>query len=279
MTGELADCFRKKADGVRQILAAVQEAAPGCEICAYLVDGRFATLDEARELPQLAAASNWRALAQFACRFAENRPCLLIDIGSTTTDMIPLMDGGPCSRGFSDTERLLARALIYTGVGRTPICALMHELPWRGGLCPVAAEFFATTADVYVLLGDMAEQPLTTDTADGRPLTKEFARERLARMICADANTFSDGDAVAAATCIRDRQAAVLADALRAIENAAPHRIERYVVSGQGEFLARRIITEVLAKPSVFSLSDALGPQVSTCAPAHALAVLACERH
>ena len=89
--------------------------------------------------------------------------------------------------GCNDTDRLLAGELVYTGVGRTPICAITDWLPWRDARCPVAAEVFATAADAYVILGDLPEQPTDTSTADGRPLTKEFARERLARMICADA--------------------------------------------------------------------------------------------
>ncbi len=98
MTGELCDCFRTKAEGVRHILAAVEQIAVGKGVEVYLTDGRFVTISAARESPHLAAASNWRALAQFACRFMSNDAGLLIDVGSTTTDVIPLVDGRVAAR-------------------------------------------------------------------------------------------------------------------------------------------------------------------------------------
>jgi len=282
MTGELADCFRTKAEGVRHILAAVREAAAGREVRVYLVDGRLASLGEACESPQLAAASNWHVLAQFACRFVDGRSAVLIDIGSTTTDIIPLADGRPSAGGWNDTDRLLAGELVYTGVGRTPLCAVTHELPWQAARCPIAAELFATTADAYVLLGELPERPNCLETADGRPLTKEFARERLARMICADAATFSDEDAIRAAAHVRDCQVAAIGDALRAVAGASATAFETFITSGQGEFLARRVIAETTAQARLVSLSEQLGPETSACAPAHAVAALArewCERH
>src|SRR3990172_4014916 len=48
MTGELCDCFRTKADGVRHILAAVEMAAGPRDVVVYLVDGRLVSVDEAR---------------------------------------------------------------------------------------------------------------------------------------------------------------------------------------------------------------------------------------
>ena len=170
--------------------------------------------DEARELPHLAAASNWHALARFACRFVRGASGLLVDIGSTTTDIVPMVGGRPRPRAVDDTGRLVSGELVYSGVGRTPVCAVVRHLPWRGGECPVAAELFATTADAYVVLGEMTEEPTATWTADGRPLTVEHSRARLARMICADVAQVTREDAAAAAAHVRpavgpvDRRAA-----------------------------------------------------------------------
>lgn len=277
MTGELCDSFRTKADGVRHILAAVEEVAAGREVGVYLVDGRFASTGEACELPRLAAASNWRALAQFACRFVGVRTGLMIDVGSTTTDVILFKDGCVAARGTSDTERLLVGELVYTGVGRTPLCAVTHSLPYCDKMCPVAAEFFATTADVYVTLGEIAEQPEAAWTADGRPLTRPNARGRLARMICADRSTFDDDDARCAAEAVRDAQLAQLRHAVEQVLSAISGPPARFVVSGAGEFLAARIVKQIWAHGQVISMATELGAEVSACAPAHALAVLARE--
>jgi probable H4MPT-linked C1 transfer pathway protein len=258
-------------------LAAVAEAAAGRDVRVYLVDGRFVSLDEARELPHPAAASNWHALARFAGRYAEGRAGLLVDIGSTTTDIVPLADGRPCARGANDTERLLAGELVYTGVSRTPICAVTRTLPWRSRQCAIASEVFATTADAYIMLGESAEEPLATWTADGRPLTKPFARERLARMVCADRTIFDEQDAMRAAEFVRDAQVAQLRDAVSLVGLLSESRPMFAVISGAGEFLARRVLADIRVECSIVSLSDRFGGDVSACAPAHALAVLAAE--
>jgi probable H4MPT-linked C1 transfer pathway protein len=277
MTGELCDAFRTKAEGVRCILKAVEAAAAGREILVYLVDGRLVSVDEASERPLLAAASNWHALAQFACRFVGERAGLLIDVGSTTTDVVPIVGGRVAARGANDTDRLLASELVYTGVGRTPLCAVTHALPYRGRECPVAAELFATTADAYVVLGELPERPMDTGTADGRPLTRLYARERLARMICADGTTFDDRDARYAAEAIRALQLAQLRNAVDEAVLGMPVPLECFVVSGAGEFLAVQLAVETQARGRVISLTSQLGAIASVCAPAHALAVLARE--
>jgi len=278
MTGELCDCFRTKAEGVRHILDAVDKASAGRDVWIYLVNGQLVAHDEAREKPQLAAASNWHALANFACRFIEeSERGFLIDIGSTTTDIVPLASGRPVPLACSDTERLVAGELVYTGVGRTPICAVVKSLPWRGRDCPVAAELFATTADAYVMLGDLPERPEAAGTADGRPLTLEYSRERLARMICADRTLFSPADAMNAAHAIRNAQLTQLRNALFQVIERQPQSPGPYIVSGTGEFLARLLIAECHSSATRISLGDRLGPAVSGCAPAHALAVFADE--
>ena len=215
MTGELCDCFRTKAEGVRHILAAVSAVADRREVRVYLTDGRFVSVDEANESPSLAAASNWRALAEFACRYAAGGAGLVIDVGSTTTDIVPIIGGRVAPRGSNDTERLALGELLYSGVGRTPVCAVTRWLPWRDTLCPVAAELFSTTADAYLLLAEISEDPAAAWTADGRPLTMECARQRLARQICADAEDLSPGDLNRMAGFIRNAQLTQLKEAIQ----------------------------------------------------------------
>lgn len=278
MTGELCDCFESKAEGVRAILAAVEFAAGETPISVYLTDGQLVNAAAARQAPQLAAASNWHALAAFCGRFAGDGGAILVDLGSTTADVIPLAAAGPLARGRNDTERLAFGELVYTGVERTPVMAVVDHLPWRGRQCAVAAELFATTSDAYLLLGEAAEDAASVDTADGRPRVLAAARARLARMIGADAEMFTEVDARAAATAVRAAQLAALRDAIA----RAAARLEAVpatmVVSGQGEFLLRELAASLPWRPAVISLSAELGSEVSRCAPAHALAVLARER-
>ena len=203
MTGELADCFETKAEGMRAITGALVEGTAGRDLRIYLTDGSFVPPAIAIARPLEAAASNWHALARFAARYIRTGNGLLIDIGSTTCDVIPLVDGRVTALGRTDPDRLLAGELVYTGVVRSPVCAVAPTLPWRGQSCPTAHELFATTRDAYLILGELAEDPAATDTADGRPATRTAAHDRLARAICADRDMFGAADALAAARAIR----------------------------------------------------------------------------
>src|SRR5262245_48217157 len=66
MTGELADCFESKADGIKFILQAVSTGSGNRHTRVYLVDGRLVSPQVALTLPQLVAAANWHVLARFA---------------------------------------------------------------------------------------------------------------------------------------------------------------------------------------------------------------------
>ncbi len=277
MTGELADCFATKVEGVQFILNALTTAADGRHTRVYLNNGMLVAPQIALKQPLMAAAANWHALARFAGRHAAKGPGLMIDVGSTTCDIIPLMDGKPAAQGKTDTERLLASELVYTGVERSPVCALVNAFPWRQQQCPVAHELFATSWDAYLILGDLPEEPNSSHTADGRPATKAAARDRLARQICADRDSFSEEDARAAAEAVGRAQLAKVAVAIGQVVGRMPAPPETIVISGRGEFLARRALERMKVAGKIVSLSDVLGPMLSRCATAHAVAFLARE--
>ena len=276
MTGELCDCFATKAEGVRHILDALVTASDGRHTRIYQTNGMIVSPQVAARQPLLVAAANWHALARFAGRYARQGAGLLVDIGSTTCDIIPLSAGRPAAEGATDPERLLAGELVYTGVERSPVCALVDSLPWRKRQCPVAQEVFATTWDAYLTLGDLPEEPLSTHTADRRGATKEAARDRLARSICADREMFDEADAQRAAEAVARSQAAKIAVAVAQVIGRLPGPPETIVISGRGEFVARRVLERMqVACAKTVSLAEELGPDLSRAATAHALAVLA----
>lgn len=282
MTGELCDCFESKAAGVRYILEAVKSGSDNRHARVYLTDGRMVTPQVALTLPQLAAASNWHALARFAGRYAPQGASLLLDVGSTTCDVVPLVDGKPVAAGRTDTERLLAGELVYTGIERSPVCAVAPQVLYRGRQCPLAQELFATMQDAYVLLDRLPENPTTINTADGRPLTKTHARLRLARAIAADGDEFNHRDAVAAAQGLAEAQQTLLAAGIenvcqRLSDELSAGPIAAVILSGHGEFLARGALAALEIDVPLVSLARQIGPGPSRAAPAHALAVLARE--
>ena len=277
MTGELADCYATKTEGVNSILDAIEVAADRRHTRVYLTSGMLVAMGIARRQPLLAAASNWHALAKFAGRYAPSGVGMVIDIGSTTTDIIPLADGLPTTIGRTDTNRLLNGELVYSGVERTPLCAVLTAAPFRGRKCPMAAEVFATTLDVYVTLGELSEEKANPHTADRRAATKEASRDRLARSICADRETFTETDAKTMAEAVAEKQLARIATALKHVLDRMPESPSTVVISGRGEFLARKVVEAVGLMPRIVSLGKELGVELSRCAAAHALAVLAKE--
>jgi probable H4MPT-linked C1 transfer pathway protein len=271
MTGELCDCFGTKREGVLAILDAVSAAAGPTPVRVWQTDGRLVDLAAARSAPLKAAAANWLALATFAGRFAPRGPALLIDVGSTTTDIVPLLDGRPVPRGRSDPERLRSSELAYTGVIRTPLCAILAT---RG-----AAEFFATTRDVFLLLGRLPEDPSDCDTADSRPATRAYAEARVARMMGADLETSTADERRKLAKFALLRQVRHVGGCIETVAKSLPRLPEAIILAGVGEFLAQLALSQQKAvQPcSVVSLSRELGPEVSKAACAYALAVIAAE--
>ncbi|MCA9124726.1 MAG: H4MPT-linked C1 transfer pathway protein [Planctomycetaceae bacterium] len=277
MTGELADCFESKSAGVEFILDALHCASDGRHTRVYLSDGSLVTLQVAKSRPASVAAANWHALARFAARYTDGLPSLLVDIGSTTCDVIPLLDGEPATNQRADTARLLRGELIYAGVERTPVCSLVTSLPYRGQSCPIARELFATTCDVYTLLGKLPEKPMSRNTADGRAVTKAAARARLARMICADVDDFNHRDAALAAEAVSNAFTQELIRGITQVIAGYSFEPGRIILSGIGAFAAKKALEQAELPWKQVFLANEIGPAASCCAPAHALAVLARE--
>jgi probable H4MPT-linked C1 transfer pathway protein len=279
MTAELCDCFPTKRVGVNAVLDAVLEGLPRQTIAIWGVDGEFHRVDDIRRQPLLAAAANWLALATLAARLIPESRGVLIDIGSTTTDLVPLDRGRVAARGRSDTERLQLGELVYAGTRRTPVCALATELSFRGVPTGLAAEIFASTLDVYLTLGDIPPDPRDLSTADGRPATVSCARDRLARMVGADREGFSADDALAFA---QEADQCLLRRLQLVAERACQPTIGRpaaAVVAGSGEFLARRLAQRIIEPGgTIIGFREAWGAVASSAGCAHALAALAFER-
>jgi probable H4MPT-linked C1 transfer pathway protein len=275
MTAELADCFATKREGVWFVLDAFQSAFPAVAPWIYGVDGAFRSSEEARQAPHEVAASNWRASATLVARSFPD--ALFIDVGSTTTDLIPIVSGRVASRGHSDTARLTSGELVYTGALRTPVSAIVKSVPVGGSRCRVAAEHFAIAADAYRWLERIGDAGYSCETPDGRGRSRNEAGARLARMVCADLDTLDEQHLTAIAEEIAQRQIRQIACGLRQIIRrlgaAAPAVA---VLAGQGTFLARQAAEACGLEAR--ELATELGSDAARAAPAVAVAVLLAER-
>ena len=270
MTAELSDEFRTKREGVGFVLDAVEAAVPG-RVLAFTTAGELVSLAEARARPLDVAAANWVASALAVG--ALHPDALMLDVGSTTADVIPIAAGRVAAAGRNDLDRLLAGELVYTGALRTNLAAIAPRVPIRGRWCPVASELFAISADVHLILGHLAPEAYTCPTPDGRAASVEYARERVARLVCADVEQLEPGEV--------ERIAAYLhAEQVRQIEVAARQVGTRFagappvVTLGVGAFIARAA-AERLGRPVVEMPWSAAQRDA---APAAALAELAAAR-
>ncbi len=218
------------------------------------------------------------ATARLAARLADE--ALLIDVGSTTTDIVLLARGAPCPAGRTDTERLISGELVYTGMLRTPPASLTEVVPLAGGWCRVAPEHFAVTADVYRVLEAIDDAAYTVPTPDGRGTGRKESAARLARIVCSDLATLGMPAVEAIAAWIQHRQVARIADAVRQVLSRAGGRAAPMaIVAGIGASLADEAARSAgLETARLASLLRGIGGDGwDQAAPSAALALLLAE--
>src|SRR5918998_2923937 len=235
MTAELSDAFRTKREGVAFVLDAARDALGSRPLRVLTVAGELVPVEAARARPWDVAAANWVATA---LAVADAQPdALLIDVGSTTADIVPIAGGRVAATGHNDLERLLAGELVYTGVLRTNLAAIAPRVPVRGGRCPVASEYFAISGDVQLVLGHLTPEAYDCTTPDGRPATVAFARERIARLVCSDVEQLDETEIDAIAVYLHGEQVRQIEAAARRV--APPEG--PVVAAGSGAFLGREV--------------------------------------
>ena len=273
MTAELSDAFRTKREGVSFVLDAAEEALGDRPLSVLTTTGELVSVAAARARPWDVAAANWMATALAVA--GAHPDALLIDIGSTTTDIVPIAAGRVAATGHDDLGRLLAGELVYTGALRTNLAAIAPRVPVRGGWCPVASECFAISADVHLVLGHLAQEAYDCPTPDGRPAAVAFARERIARLVCSDADQLDPGEIDAIAAFLGAEQLRQIDEAARRVQRPLPLRAP-VVAVGTGAFLGREVAA-CLGR----AVADAPAPWGATgaeMAPAAALAALLAGR-
>ena len=269
MTAELSQLFRTKREGVGFVLDAVESSWPRALVRVFTVDGRFLDPCQARLEPLAVAAANWAATARAV---APHHPdALLIDVGTTTTDIVPIVGGLVAAHGRTDPERLAWGELVYTGALRTPAEAIAAHVPVGGLATGVSAEGFALAGDVHLWRGDLAAADYSVAPPDGRPAIRAFAGERLARVVCGDRELLDEGDVTAIADALADAQAGHITAAIARVRANHPS-IRTAVVTGLGAFLGER--SARAAGLRIVPLSSELGEAASRCAPAAAVAIL-----
>lgn len=280
MTGELADLFDDRAQGVAQLVDLMAGALPTGRLHLYAGPNGFVRPAQALEFQAHIASANWYATASLVAGSLPRG--LLVDVGTTTSDVLFFSDGAVLNRGYSDRERLGCEELVYSGVVRTPVMAMVRQVPFRGQWLQLANEHFATLADVYRILGWLPAKADLLPSTDGREKSELASMRRLARMIGADLNDADPPGWRSLAAYVADRQLDVLALACARQFSRAPAHELPLVGAGIGRFLVRRLAQR--QERAYIDINDVLGGPLPTgedpavCAPAVAVARLGMEK-
>ncbi len=278
MTGELVDIFEDRREGVLAILDAVDQQLSPATVSVFAGRHGFLSINEVSEKNYEAVASaNWLASGLWVAQQTES--ALFADIGTTTTDLILIENNQVKVRGYTDYDRMRYDELVYTGIARTPVMAIVDRVPFEGESVGIMAEHFATMADVYRITGELPEYADQLPACDNGEKTINGSIRRLARMIGRDLNSVDRSKWRRLGRWLRERQIMKIRSACEKQFSRNNVDIQSIVGVGVGRFLlkdlAARFRVPYIDFGSLFTYkntSDCFGP--ADCAPVVSVAGL-----
>jgi probable H4MPT-linked C1 transfer pathway protein len=241
MTGELSMAFASRSEGVSALAAMTASALAPEPVRFYAGRTGFVTLDAVATHASDVASANWHASAALIARNCSD--ALFIDMGSTTTDIIPVVAGTVAARGYTDAERLATGELVYAGLVRSLVFASADRAPVAGAWTLLMNDDFANMADVHRIIGDLPIGADVQATTDGRDKSVAASRGRLARIVGRDAHEMDDAAWLRLAQWFAERQ-------LREIANAAMQVLSDGRLRGDAPVVAAGVGGEILRELS-----------------------------
>lgn len=284
MTAELSDAFEDRARGVISVAAIVAREIGAADLLFYAGAQGFVPRAAVAAAARAIASANWRASAELVAR--QCGEALFIDIGSTTTDLVPISNGRVSALGETDAERLACGELAYAGFSRGAPQAYATRAPIDGRWTPLVNEAFASMADVRRVLGDLPEGESAADlspTADGRGKTIGASSARLARLVGRDGGDLSAAQGHALAEHLARAQMRIIEDQIALLASrGGVSPTATFVGAGVGRRLVERLAQArhhaCRDFAAFIAAGDALTTAAGDCAPAVSLALLPHER-
>ena len=275
MTAELSDTYQTKREGVHHILGCVKTAFPEVPIYVLNTDAKLESLDLAKQEPLGVAAANWAATGWSVAQHLKN--CVVVDVGSTSTSIIPIINGKITALGITDLDKLICGELVYTGSLRTNVATIVQSIPTSNGISGVSSELFALSGDVHLALGNITEKEYTSETADGRGKSLSEALARLARVICADVEMLTTQEIINIAQFIADKQIQQVENGLTKVyaytKSLTSAKIP-VVVTGLGKnFLARKAAMNINVD-TIVDLATLFPQKTVLATPAFGVAIM-----
>lgn len=275
MTAELSDAYQTKREGVKHILSCVEDAFPGIPIYVLNYSAELLSLATALEEPLSVAAANWCATGWLVAQKLID--CVIIDVGSTSTSIIPVLNGKVVALGKTDLDKLLCGELVYTGSLRTNVAAIVQKIPIRGGVASVSSELFALSADVHLVLGKIDEKDYTSETTDGRKKSISEALARLSRIVCADTEILTEKEIRQLAKYIHKAQILQVARSLSRVYKCVDFRNQKnvpIVVTGLGRNFIARKAAEKIGANEIVDLGSLVHDEAVYATPAFGVALM-----
>jgi probable H4MPT-linked C1 transfer pathway protein len=279
MTAELSDAYQTKREGVTHVLACAAEAFAGLPVFVLDVDATLRSIDDARLEPLRVAAANWAATGWMVAQLIKT--CVIVDVGSTSTSIIPVVDGRVSAAGKTDLKKLMIGELVYTGSLRTNVATIVSSVPLREGTARVSSELFAQSGDVHLVLGNISENEYTTETADGRGKTRREALARLARVVCADSEMLAEKEIVQIARYMHGKQVKQVAEGLSQVYSRVKSLTTAeipVVVTGLGKDFLAKTAAQSLSVEEIIDLGELVPNDAVKMSPAVGVALMAASK-
>ncbi len=274
ITAELSDAYWTKKEGIDHVLDSITEVFGDAPTFVLDVEANLLPVKDARREPLKVASANWAATGWMISQLIKN--CVVVDVGSTTTSIIPVINGKIAAEGRTDLEKLQNGELVYSGALRTNVAAIVDGIPVRGRVARVSSELFAQSGDVHLILGSIREEEYTAETCDGRGKTRREAMARLARVVCADTEMLTEQEIVDMAKFVYYKQVEQISGGLKQVyERIKPSLQEKMVaVTGLGRnFLARKAAENAGFK-DIIDMKEYLGAEAAIVSPSVGVALM-----
>jgi len=264
ITAEVSDAYLTKKEGINHILDCVCQVFDDVPLFILGIEAKMLSVEEAQREPLKIASANWAATGWMISQVIKN--CIVVDVGSTTTSIIPVIDGKIAAKGRTDLEKLQNGELVYSGSLRTNIATITNNIPAKGKTTRVSSELFAQSGDIHLLLNNITENEYTVETCDGRGKTKRETMARLARVVCADLDMLTEQDIMDMAKFVYDRQVEQIVGGLKQVYEKIKTPIQEklmVVTTGLGRnFLARKA-AEKSDFSKVIDMSELVGAEAA----------------
>jgi probable H4MPT-linked C1 transfer pathway protein len=278
ITAELSDAYMTKKEGICHVLDSITEVFGDVPTFVLDVEANLLPVKDARKKPLKVASANWAATGWMISQMIKN--CIVVDVGSTTTSIIPVIKGRIAAEGRTDLEKLQNGELVYSGSLRTSVAAIVNSIPVRGRMTQVSSEMFAQSGDVHLILGNIGKEEYTAETCDGRGKTRREAMARLARVVCADIDMLTEQEIVDMAKFVYHKQVEQISGGLKQVyERIKPSLQEKtVVVTGLGRnFLARKAAENAGFK-DIIDMKEHLGADAAVVSPSVGVALMLASR-